>query len=1137
MTKLERLSAFLSDYGTAYRVLHNLPANTTLSLPFLLNDGQTTIFVGTTEPTIQIGGLWWNEHLHKCVSVAPDTLGHFNTYELVVHYEDVFDTSLQFIGEHVPGITYSGGGDPTVPANVGSLLVGDGTQYVPFEIGDQGDALIVDTAATLGLTWLPVVTRSGTETLSNKTFSGVRIDGLIVGSAIWNGPDLLDDNATVPTQHAVKEYVDDEIYRIQQDMVFGPHTGCLAGSLAIWTDTSGRLLASGPVVSQSTLTFLSGTPAVQRTALGLGTCATRNVGTGINDVAAGIHAHTEYAPNSAAVESIAVLGTGPDKMLFTTAANEWAETTITASGRQLLQTAGVTGVGPAVQGESPTLVTPILGDATATSINGLALGPTMGSSLAIGAGKDVAIANSVRIQATDGAVIDFGTGGTLGTAAFTSAEAFQPRLTYVAEDQAARGQPHGLATLDVTGIVDSSQLPVFLGSSGVLPGTPGLVPGATVADQHKFLTGSGTWVSGVVGPPSTSDSNIVLWDGTDGTRIKAGPFISVAGRALISATDVVQQRQVLNLGNSATLNVGTTSNSVAAGNHSHPDSAGGPILAGLAGVAAAANKLPYLTGVASWELTDITPTGRAVLSAANAASVRESLELSAVATMIIGNAAGTVAAGNHTHLSYQPRDDSLTSLSGIGTRMGYFPFSVGFKTWAESRITPAGRLFLDQNEIQDQRRFMGLGDAATKNVGTGINDVAAGTHTHPGLDLSLTEGAIVYGGRSGAVQDAAFTWKDGHLGINTSAPTGALSVMATQATPYDGTIGLTSTNHADCTDAATGIIFNKRVFTGPFTDWNVVKLLKDQSVTTLSDAYDDTWYFDDGHLGWTFDSDRVFTKITFYQLDRPDYFDPSVGATVVCGRLLRFTVKALVGDTWTPTNITVVGGGGASRVSSTEVSSRDYGWHNIVIAPITARGIRIEAINHPVGVAVTITELRVFEQGASLGTAIEVTDRGDVGLGTVDPYARLDVRQHRDLTALNVFRNSKVGTETQAIALFRSNVYGPNTVTHEFNSDGTIFVPETGGYGQRSDARFKTNIRDATSKLEGLLQLQIRNFEGTSGTTGTGVIAQEIQKVFPELVREGDDGMLSVRTSDLLFYLIQGVQELHAIIKKTTPCQ
>jgi hypothetical protein len=74
--------------------------------------------------------------------------------------------------------------------------------------------------------------------------------------------------------------------------------------------------------------------------------------------------------------------------------------------------AGVTGTGNAVLATSPTLVTPTLGVATATSINGLTISTTTGT-LTIANGKTLTASNTLTFTGTDSSSVAFGTGGTV----------------------------------------------------------------------------------------------------------------------------------------------------------------------------------------------------------------------------------------------------------------------------------------------------------------------------------------------------------------------------------------------------------------------------------------------------------------------------------------------------------------------------------------------------------------------------------------------------------------------------------------------------------------------------------------------------------------------------------------------------
>lgn len=88
-----------------------------------------------------------------------------------------------------------------------------------------------------------------------------------------------------------------------------------------------------------------------------------------------------------------------------------------------------TGSGSLVFATSPSLTTPSLGAATATSINKVAItAPATGSTLTIADGKTLTVSNTLTFSGTDGSSIAFGTGGTIAylgaNNAFTGANTF-----------------------------------------------------------------------------------------------------------------------------------------------------------------------------------------------------------------------------------------------------------------------------------------------------------------------------------------------------------------------------------------------------------------------------------------------------------------------------------------------------------------------------------------------------------------------------------------------------------------------------------------------------------------------------------------------------------------------------------------
>jgi hypothetical protein len=95
----------------------------------------------------------------------------------------------------------------------------------------------------------------------------------------------------------------------------------------------------------------------------------------------------------------------------------------TNAGATAPEWVGVTGTGNVARATSPTFVTPVLGAATATSINGLTVTSSTGA-LTITNSKTLSVSNTLTLAGTDGSTLNIGTGGVLGTAAYTAATAY-----------------------------------------------------------------------------------------------------------------------------------------------------------------------------------------------------------------------------------------------------------------------------------------------------------------------------------------------------------------------------------------------------------------------------------------------------------------------------------------------------------------------------------------------------------------------------------------------------------------------------------------------------------------------------------------------------------------------------------------
>lgn len=80
-----------------------------------------------------------------------------------------------------------------------------------------------------------------------------------------------------------------------------------------------------------------------------------------------------------------------------------------------------------------------------------------------------------------------------------------------------------------------------------------------------------------------------------------------------------------------------------------------------------------------------------------------------------------------------------------------------------------------------------------------------------------------------------------------------------------------------------------------------------------------------------------------------------------------------------------------------------------------------------------------------------------------------------------------------------------------------------------SDVRLKENISDSLAGLSEILALKPYKYtfkSDKSKTLQTGVIAQDLQKVFPNAVTKGADGYLRIRWDDMFFAMINAIKTL-----------
>jgi hypothetical protein len=118
-----------------------------------------------------------------------------------------------------------------------------------------------------------------------------------------------------------------------------------------------------------------------------------------------------------------------------------------------------------------------------------------------------------------------------------------------------------------------------------------------------------------------------------------------------------------------------------------------------------------------------------------------------------------------------------------------------------------------------------------------------------------------------------------------------------------------------------------------------------------------------------------------------------------------------------------------------------------------------------------------------------------------------------------------------------SILFGTNstTINASISTAGTITArADVVAYGTPSDISFKTNILPLQNSLDKIIQLEPVSFtwkEETESNKLTGIkddlgfIAQQVQEILPELVRENDNGTLSLRERGIIPLLVGAIKE------------
>jgi len=202
-----------------------------------------------------------------------------------------------------------------------------------------------------------------------------------------------------------------------------------------------------------------------------------------------------------------------------------------------------------------------------------------------------------------------------------------------------------------------------------------------------------------------------------------------------------------------------------------------------------------------------------------------------------------------------------------------------------------------------------------------------------------------------------------------------------------------------------------------------------------------------------------------------------------------------------------------------------------------------------------------FHSTSGNAERMRITSTGNVGINDTSAPNKLSVKDTGNLTCrftggttFSLYQNNTDGS-----VIFSAN-HGnasPAGVEKRFIwqmagatakmklDDGNLTVSgDVVAYGSPSDKRLKENIKPIKSALDKVEKLQGVTFDWKDKKQNKaydpdqdwkhdiGFIAQDVQKVVPELVRENEDGMLSMRHQGIAPILLEAIKELKAEIEE-----
>ena len=176
---------------------------------------------------------------------------------------------------------------------------------------------------------------------------------------------------------------------------------------------------------------------------------------------------------------------------------------------------------------------------------------------------------------------------------------------------------------------------------------------------------------------------------------------------------------------------------------------------------------------------------------------------------------------------------------------------------------------------------------------------------------------------------------------------------------------------------------------------------------------------------------------------------------------------------------------------------------------------------------------KFYTGNGTVSPHMTINSGGDLLVGTASGGHHKIFKSNAGNYALQVHNEST--SAPYALALTTAAVSGSSAYFIVCADNANRFLVNGNGnclnvnnsYGAISDARYKSNIKDASSQIEDIMSVQVRSYDlNETGETHIGVVAQELEASgMSGLVEEDPEGLKSVKYSVLYMKAIKALQE------------